>query len=319
MMGETYSASRTIGRGTYVGAALVAAVFVLVYGEFLVRQVRYAITHQADWGHTLVIPLIAGYFVYGHRDRIMREGFRTNWFGLALIVIGMAWYVLFTLGPEALNHHNFQAPGVALTLLGLTILFCGFRSLAYLWFPLAYLCLFGQYISDRFMHMVTFTMQDIAAMGSWVALNLIGLDTDRSGNALVIWSQGVPRHLNIAEACSGMRMLMAFLALGAAMAYTGLPRLWQQVALVVLAVPTAIFVNILRVVTLGILSLYNTEFAAGDFHHLIGLIWLVPAFFIYLGLMWILRKLVVEEEATQRPAARPPAVRFASPAAEGGR
>ncbi len=165
-----------------------------------------------------------------------------------------------------------------------------------LWFPLLYMCVFGQSISDKLMTYVTYPMQDLTARGAWVVLNLIGLDTDRSGNILTVWNNGVKMPpLNIAEACSGMRMLMAFMALGVAMAYTGLKRFWQQATLILLGIPTAIFVNILRVVTLAMLSLFDTDFAAGDFHTFIGLLWLVPAFMMYLGLQWILRQLVVEE------------------------
>ncbi len=92
-------------------------------------------------------------------------------------------------------------------------------------------------------------------------------------------------------------MLMAFLALGVAMAFTGLRHWWQRIALVARGIPTAIFVNILRVATLAVLSLFDTDFAAGEFHTFIGLLWLVPAFLIYLGIMWTLRQLVVEDDA----------------------
>jgi exosortase len=140
-------------------------------------------------------------------------------------------------------------------------------------------------------------MQDLTARGSHIVLNLIGIDTDRTGNILTVWEGGVARPLNIAEACSGMRMLMAFLALGAAMAYTGFRRWWQRITLVLLGIPTAIAVNVLRVTTLAILILYDADFAAGDFHTFIGLLWLVPAFLMYLGLMWVLRHLVIDEPA----------------------
>ena len=93
-----------------------------------------------------------------------------------------------------------------------------------------------------------------------------------------------------------MRMLMAFLALGVAMAYTGLKHFWQQVALVLMGIPVAIFVNVLRVVTLSVLALFGSDFAAGDFHSAVGLLWLVPAFVMYLGVMWVIRKCVVEED-----------------------
>jgi len=54
-------------------------------------------------------------------------------------------------------------------------------------------------------------------------------------------------------------------------------------------------VNILRVMTLGVLSTFDAGFAAGEFHTMIGMLWLIPAFFIYLGVMWVLKNLVVEE------------------------
>jgi exosortase len=284
-------------RGVLLGAVVVTAVVLWVFWHFFSAQFRFAIRYQADWGHTLVIPLIAGYFVYVNRRRLMATAFKTTWIGLLPVVLGTAWYMLCWLGPPTLRHHNLQGAGVTLTLFGLGLLFFGVRGMAILWFPLLYMCLFGQLISDRLMTYVTYPMQDLTARGSHVVLNLVGIDTDRTGNILSVWDDGVPRPLNIAEACSGMRMLMAFLALGVAMAYTGFKRWWQRAALVLLGIPTAIVVNILRVTTLAILTLFDAHFAAGDFHTFVGLLWLVPAFLMYLGLMWILRHIVVEERA----------------------
>ena len=274
-----------------------------LFWTFFRSQVRWAVNYQADWGHTLVIPLIAGYFVYLRRHELLREPFRTTWLGLVPVVMGVAWYVTCALGPITLRHHNLLGAGVAMTLFGLVLLFFGFRAMRWLWFPLLYLVVFGQYVSERLMNIVTFELQDLTARGSHIVLILLGLDVDRMGNTLLVFDQGVSKPLNIAEACSGMRMLMAFLALGVAMAYTQLRHIWQQAALVILAVPTAIVVNILRVVTLAMLSLVDADFAAGDFHTFIGLVWLVPALLIYLGLVWILRRLVVEEAEGARAGA----------------
>jgi hypothetical protein len=71
---------------------------------------------------------------------------------------------------------------------------------------------------------------------------------------------------------------------------------WQRIALVLSGVPVAIGVNVLRVFTLGVLSLYDANFAAGDFHSFIGLVWLVPALVLYLGIMWFLRNLFVDSK-----------------------
>ena len=282
-------------RGLLIGGVILTAMVLFVFWDFFESQIRFAVKQQADWGHTMIIPVIAGYFIYLKRRELLAVPFRTTWVGLLPVVLGIAWYVVCWLGPPTLRHHNMQGAGLTLTLFGLVLLFFGFNAMTMLWFPLLYMCIFGQTVSAKLMTYVTYPMQDLTAKGSWVALNLIGVDTDRTGNILTVWDDGVARPLNIAEACSGMRMLMAFMALGVAMAYTGLKRFWQQATLVLLGIPTAIFVNILRVVTLALLSMYDTDFAAGDFHTFIGLLWLVPAFMMYLGIQWVLRQLVVEE------------------------
>jgi exosortase len=265
-------------RGLLVAAAVVLlAVLTATFWNFLSAQVRFAIRNPADWGHTLVIPGIAASFVWMRRKELLAEPFRPAWAGLPILIGGVALYILCTFGPSAFAlHHNA-------------------RAMRWLWFPLAYVVVFGQTVTDRILNVVTFKLQDISARGADVVLNLIGIDTDRAGNTLTVWRDGVPHPLNVAEACSGMRMLLAFLALGVAIAYTGLKRPWQRVALVLLGVPVAVAVNVLRVTSLGILSLFDVEMAAGEFHHLVGLVWLLPALFIFLGILWILRRLVIEE------------------------
>ncbi len=283
-------------RNIAIGIAIILGLLTLLYWQFFTSQIRHAFKHQADWGHTLVIPFIAGYFVYLKRKQLFSLPFKTTWIGLVPIILGSGWYMFCWLGPQAIRHHNAQAAGIAAALFGILLLFCGFRAMKYLLFPLIYLCMFGQTISKELMLIVTHPMQDIAAIGSHYFLNLISIDNDRSGNLLKIWNDGNMIPLNIAEACSGMRMLMAFMALGVAMAYTGLKHTWQQVVLVLFGIPTAIFVNILRVATLAILSIFDNNLAVGEFHTFIGMLWLVPAFMTYMGIMWLLKKLVVEEE-----------------------
>lgn len=288
----------------HVAAGLtLLALLVGLFWSFFYRQVRFALVFQADWGHTLVIPLIAGYFVYLKREKLLSRPFRTTWIGLVPMVLGVAIYVLCSVGPLQIRHHNLQGLGVWVTGVGLVLLFCGFRAMRWLWFPLVYLLVFGQSVSNRGMEILTFKLQDMTAVGSFHTLSLLGLDVDRVGNTLYLFDQGEVKPLNIAEACSGMRMLMAFFALGVAMAYTGLRRAWQRVLLVAAALPTALFVNVLRVVSLALLVRVDSEFVLGDFHTFVGLVWLVPAFLIYLGLMWIIRRLVVERAAPGEDAA----------------
>ncbi|MDP6600862.1 MAG: exosortase/archaeosortase family protein [Phycisphaerales bacterium] len=287
-----------------------------VFWDFLQRQVLFAVKKQADWGHTLVIPFIAGYFVWLIRGRLCEQPFRIAWSGLVPFILGLAWYTICGLGPTTLHHHNLMGVGVCMAVFGMVLFIFGWRAMRYLLFPLLYLFVFGQTISDRMMEVVTFKLQDIAALGSYHGLSLVGLDVTRAGNTLEIFHGGVSHPLNIAEACSGMRMLMAFFALGVAMAFAGLRFWWQRIALVLMALPTAVFVNILRVMTLGLLSLADSNFAAGDFHTFIGTLWLVPAFMIYLGIVWLLRNLVIVE-GESRPDTDSATATFRWPATRG--
>ena len=158
--------------------------------------------------------------------------------------------------------------------------------------------MFGQSISERVMSRVTERMQDWSAVGADILLNTIGIDTERTGNVLTVhMSDGTLHPLNVAEACSGMRTLMAFLAIGVAMAAMGLPRWWQRVLLVLAGIPISLFVNVLRVASLGILSMIDSNLSAGEFHSMVGLVWLMPAFLLFLGAMWVIRNIVVEDTA----------------------
>ena len=279
----------------FVAGAVALALFTAVFWDWLSKQVRYSLSHPSDWGHTLLIPLIGGWFVWMKRDALLKTDMRPAWSGLALVMLGLAGYAACSLGPAALQHHNIRGVAVGATLFGMVLLVTGWGWMRWLWFPLAYIVVFGQYVSERFISVVTYRLQDISAKGAYLLLSLFGMDVDLTGNVLTVFDSGKPHLLNVAEACSGMRMLVAFLALGVAMAHVSLPTVWQRAALVLMGVPVAVFVNVLRVATLGVLTLINPEFAAGEFHHFIGLLWLVPAFLLYLLVLWILSNLVVSE------------------------
>ncbi|MBL9147660.1 MAG: exosortase/archaeosortase family protein [Phycisphaerae bacterium] len=279
-----------------VASVALVGLLVWVFFFFFQAQVKFAFRSPSDWGHTLIIPAISGYFVWLKRKELLAEPFKPAWFGIVPVLLGLGIYFIGYLGPASLIvHHNARGAGVGLTIFGLALLLFGWRAMRYLWFPLAYLVVFGQTISDGVLRPVTEQMQDWSARGASLMMTLFGMDVEREGNVLIVYQDGEKNPLNVAEACSGMRMLLAFLALGVAIAHTGLSHWWQRVLLVVSGVPVAIGVNVLRVMTLGILSLWDVGFTTGEFHSFVGLVWLLPALLLYLGILWVLRSLVIED------------------------
>ncbi|MEC8320851.1 MAG: exosortase/archaeosortase family protein [Planctomycetota bacterium] len=285
-----------------VAIAVVLSLF-FAFRDFFALQYHYAIKNSSDWGHTLFIPLIALYVVFLHKADLFERPFRTAWSGVGLILLGIAWYAFTWLGPEStfLNSHNMRSLGVFHGILGACVAVLGWRSLVWLWFPLLYLLVFGQKITDKVLLEITYPMQDIATWGSWHALELLGYNlAPRDGNSIeILLPDGNLYPLDVAEACSGMRMLMAFLALGTVIAYIGLDRWWLRVILIASGVPIAIFINVLRICTLGILGMQGDEFLFGDFHSLVGLVWMIPTFGLFMLLMWFLQPIDEDEDGNR--------------------
>jgi exosortase len=298
-----------------VGVLVAAVVF--AFWDFFAVQWHYATKEPADWGHTLFVPLIALYVVSLHRAELLAKPLRGAASGFVFIVLGLAFYSLTTIGPDStiLNSHNARSLGVGLTLFGIAVALFGWRAMAWLWFPLLYLLFFGQRITDKLLLLATYPMQDAAAFLGWVVLDLIGYDVTRLGTTInVMLADGSTYPLDVAEACSGMRMLMAFLALGTVIAYVGLDRWWLRAVLVVLGIPIAIVINAFRIATLGVLSLAGNDYMVGEFHSFVGLVWMIPTFGLYMLMLWFLAPLGEDEDGASSNAAGNTANRPTPPA-----
>ena len=284
------------------GTALLGIV-VFVFWNLFVAQGKFAVRYPSDWGHTILVPAIVGWLIYRDRAELQAmQPFRPSWAGLVPLGIGLSFYIVSVMGPSWFTvHHNARQVGFGLTLFGMALLLFGWKPMRVLAFPLAYGIVFGFTYTDRIIGYFTQQLQDISADGGYLMLVVLGLDVDIAGNTITVWTTDpanplnrVPNQLNIAEACSGMRMLVAFMALGTLMAYVGLKEWWQRGLLILLGVPVAVFVNMLRVATLGVLSLWDVGFAGGQFHAFVGFVWLMPAFLVFLGILAIIRNLIVE-------------------------
>ena len=283
-------------RACLVAGGVLLAIVVFVFWNLFLAQGKFAVRYPSDWGHTILVPAIVGWLIYRDRSQLQAmQPFRPSWTGLVPLAVGLSFYIISVMGPSWFTvHHNARQVGFGLTLLGMALLLFGWKPMRVLAFPLVYGIVFGFTYTDRIIGYFTQQLQDISADGGYLMLVVLGLDVEIAGNTITVWSDGVPNKLNIAEACSGMRMLVAFMALGTLMAYVGLKTWWQRGLLILLGVPVAVFVNMLRVATLGVLSLWDVGFAGGQFHAFVGMVWLMPAFLVFLGILAIIRNLVIE-------------------------
>ena len=271
-----------------------------LFATWFYRQHRFSMEQSADWGHAYLVPLIALFYVWKQRGRLAVAPMSVFWPGLLPVLVGVATYITLSLVPFP-GIHMFQGVAIVLSVAGLTLLLLGPRIFPLLVFPLGYL-LFGVTIAEMVMIKITFQLQLLASQGAALMLRLMLFTVELDGNTIKLsLSNGDTVPLNVAEACSGMRMVIAFLALGVAVAFFSCEKWWQRVALVMLAAPVALLTNVVRVVSLGIASIWDRELAAGDAHTLIGVLWLIPGFLLFMGLVWTLKK-IIQEDAAPAPA-----------------
>jgi exosortase/archaeosortase family protein len=95
-----------------------------------------------------------------------------------------------------------------------------------------------------------------------------------------------------------MRLLMAFVALGVAMAYLHDRPVWQRLVLLISTMPIAVLCNVVRVTVTGLIYvLWDPRYAQGVYHDMLGLMMLPLAFSFYGLLAWLMGNIYTEEEA----------------------
>ncbi len=223
-----------------------------------------------------------------------------NW-GLGTLLAGM---LLTGYGIWPGQNDYLKDLGMVLTLFGAVLTLSGWQVMRVAWFPIAFLVCALPWPGLVYSK-VAMPLQYLAANVAVVVLNTAAVDTYVEGTTIII-EQGVgeePRKLNVAEACAGMRSLMTFITAGAAIGFVfGKRPLWQRLTIVASAVPIAIICNVMRVSGQGLLDVYvSEELSSGFAHGFAGLVMLLPAFAMLLGVVWVLDHLFIDEEDDETP------------------
>lgn len=269
--------------------AICTVLFVWLHWEFVYRT--YRISKDPNWSHVIIIPAISIYYIVQHKARLQAAPKRLFWWALPLVFFGLYAY-LWGIYPG--RNGMMRGYSMVITIFATVLFILGPSAMRVLWFPIAYLA-FAVKISDAIWERIAQFLQDVASTGaSWMLTMLskvLDYQIESNGNTIVMsfWRDGakVVEPMNVAEACAGLRMLMAFIALGVALAFLFDRKWWARIVMVSLAVPIAVAVNIGRVTAIGLIYTVNREYAQGDFHIFVGMLMLIPAagLFMLLGVV----------------------------------
>lgn len=196
--------------------------------------------------------------------------------------------------------------GMVMTLFGVVLTICGWQVMKIAYFPILFLICALPW-PGLFYSKLAMPLQDLAAGVGVGVMQLIGVDATKEGTS--IWlnfpaaTGKAPYPINVAEQCAGLKSLMTFVSIGAAIGFLSNRALWQKLVIVASAIPIAILCNTFRVTAMGAGTYYgHPELLTGFTHQFAGMLLLiVPGTLMLLLVTWVVDKLVVEEADDDKP------------------
>jgi exosortase len=268
---------RKLMTGLAAGAVVIAT---LVYLPVLERMVLHWQV-DADYSHGFLVAPLAIYFAWERRRDLARARIEGSWWGVLLLAAGVLSMSIGQLGGLL----TMLRSGFVLTVMGLVLLLLGREIFRILLFPLLFLFLMVP-LPRSLVNVVAFPLQLSAAQWAVSSLQTMGVPALVEGNIIHL----AHTQLFVAEACSGLRSLMALVTLGVVFAhFFKRGHRVQQAVLVASTIPIAVVVNAARVTLTGWLAhTYGEHSAQGVIHEFQGIITFSLAFFALMGVARLL-------------------------------
>ena len=246
-----------------VQALLLVGVLLALYLH-VVESLFAQCWRDPNFSHGFVVPFLSAWMLWNNREKFKQQSLVPNWWGLLVVLGAMGLLVVGALGAE-----NFLSrTSLLFALAGITIFFGGwaiFRLAFYPWLVLFLMIPLPVIIYNR----ITLPLQLMASRLATSLLDLTGVPVLREGNIIHLPAIS----LEVAEACSGLRSLMALITIAVIYAYQFERKAWRRVALILSAIPIAVLANGLRIMGSGLLGQYwSPDKARGFFHEFSGLL-----------------------------------------------
>lgn len=240
--------SRPVWEAVALVACLVLAI--LAHGPALRGMVERWFAEGTYYSHGPLIPLIAAWLVWRDRHRLHALCEPGSHACLAFL-LASSWllYVGFAGRTRAVQQYGF-----ILALAGIAVAFCGLRVVRRCWFPLVYSALFMVPLAGILLKRLTLGLKLGVTALTAKGLELLAVPAVMRGDTIHFQGNVGVR---VDDVCSGLRSLVALLALAMLMAH--LQRSRRKAALiVVLAVPIAMVGNGVRIAILSWLAARGT-------------------------------------------------------------
>ena len=226
---------------------------------------------KEDMSFGWLVPLFALYVLWTERRELREAVGKPSFAGLLACLPCMAVALLGSRGLQV----RLEQMGFIGLCVALPWAFFGWRLARLCVFP-AFFLLFTVPVSS-FLDVITIHLRLLATGTAFAVLKGFGIDAVQQGTA--IYAQGAhPFSIDVAEPCSGLRSLVALMALTAAYAWHSQPTWPRRAALFACSVPLAILGNVVRILSISLCAAWGSpEFATGFYHDYSGYVIFIVA------------------------------------------
>ena len=241
---------------SYLLLLIGTTIFILGYYDTFKWMYERYVAEDSYYSHGFLIPLIVIYLVYIHREELVGLPVTGSKWGLILILISIVMHIFGTV----VYIFSISGFSIWLFILGCVLFLFGGAMTRVVFFPIIFL-LFMFPLPVAIISSISFPLKMLVASLGTKVVAMMGIPVFQEGFNISI-QQG---QLLVGNPCSGLRSLIAFLALGFLFAYLSDLSVLKKVTLFLLTIPIAIVSNLIRVPILIVWSYqYGLESAGPD-------------------------------------------------------
>jgi exosortase len=246
-----------------------------------------------DYSAGQLVPITALFLVWKERKKLKESTLSPFWYGLILLFAAQAsrLYGLIYM------YESAERYSLVLMVAGLVIMVAGLDVFKRTFWIIMFLFLMVPF-PGQIHNLISGPLQKIATSGSVFLLEAFGANVSRQGN-IVSLNRGTT--MAVEEACSGLRMLTAFIIVAAFIAYMVKRSRFQKAFVLFSSIPIAVMCNIIRLcITAVLFMLVSSQAAEKFFHDFAGVTMMPAAVIIIFFELWLLKILTTTESPEEK-------------------
>lgn len=282
MTSPTQPAPESVHFKTWLaGLALLGLVFAFYVDVFADLAHRWA--READYSHGFLVVPFAVYLLWHRRNFAQSDNVSGRWLGVVLLLASAALRIAAAYYAYPLADAFSLLPCLA----GISLLIGGWGMLRWTWPAVAFL-IFMIPLPGIIAERMSGPLQRVATICSTYLLQTSGVPAVSIGNVIHLSS---PPPIEVVDACSGLRMLVCFLAITFGAAFVTDWGILERLVIVLSGIPIAVASNVLRIASTGLVQEHlGADTADQLFHDFAGWMMMPIACAMVAAELWVLQR-----------------------------